>query len=143
MLLILVYYQPFYNNYLFDLQLNKSLIISLSGEAGSMKFLEGLNAVIIWSERKSAVSANFAAQLVFGGTAVNARLNQQISTKYHLNSGFSTTKIRLKYTVPEVLGINSAELNRIDEIAEEAIRQRATPSAVVLVVKDGNIIFNS
>ena len=127
---------------LFDLQLNKSLIISLSGEAGSMKFLEGLNAVIIWSERKSAVSANFAAQLVFGGTAVNARLNQQISTKYHLNSGFSTTKIRLKYTVPEELGINSAELNRIDEIAEEAIRQRATPSAVVLVVKDGKIIFN-
>lgn len=127
---------------LLDLQINKTLIISLSGEAESLRLLEALNTAIIWSERKSAVSANFAAQLVFGGTAVNARLKQEISTKYHLNAGFSTSTTRLKYTVPEELGINSADLNRIDEIAGEAIRQRATPSAVVLVVKDGKIIFN-
>ncbi len=127
---------------LLDLQLNKSLIVSLSGEAASLKLLESLNSAIIWSERKSGFSANFAAQLIFGGLAANARLNQGISARYASGSGFSTMPIRLKYTVPEELGINSADLKGIDDIAEEAIRQRATPSAVVLVVKDGKIIFN-
>jgi hypothetical protein len=88
---------------LLDLQLNKSLIVSLSGDAGSLKLLEALNSVIIWSEKKSAVSANFAAQLIFGGLASNARLNQGISARYALGSGFSTIPIRLKYTVPEEL----------------------------------------
>ncbi|WP_305660614.1 serine hydrolase [Daejeonella sp.] len=127
---------------LLDLQLNKSLIISLSGEAGSLKLLDPLHSAIIWSEKKSAISANFAAQLVFGGVSANTRLNQEISARYASGSGFSTIPIRLKYSVPEEVGINSADLKRIDDIAEEAIRQRATPSAVVLVVKDGRIIFN-
>jgi CubicO group peptidase (beta-lactamase class C family) len=127
---------------LLDLQLNKSLIVSLSGEAVSLKLLDALNSAIIWSERKSGFSANFAAQLIFGGLAANARLNQGISARFASGSGFSTVPIRLKYTVPEELGINSADLMGIDDIAEEAIRQRATPSAVVLVVKDGKIIFN-
>ena len=127
---------------LLDLQLNKSLIVSLSGDAGSLKLLEALNSAIIWSEKKSAVSANFVAQLIFGGVGANARLNQGISSRYAAGSGSSTIPIRLKYTVPEEIGINSSALSRIDDIAEEAIRQRATPSAVVLVVKDGKIIFN-
>lgn len=127
---------------LLDLQLNKSLIVSLSGEAASLKLLEALNSAMIWSERKSGFSANFAAQLIFGGLGANARLNQGISARFASGSGFSTVPIRLKYTVPEELGINSADLMGIDDIAEEAIRQRATPSAVVLVVKDGKIIFN-
>ncbi len=127
---------------LLDLQLNKNLIVSLSGESGSLKLLEALNSAIIWCERKSGLSANFTAQLLFGGLAANARLNQGISAKYATGSGYSTSPIRLKYTVPEELGINSATLSKIDDIAEEAISQRATPSAVVLVVKDGKIIFN-
>ncbi len=50
--------------------------------------------------------------------------------------------MRLKYTVPEEVGINIAALKGIDDIANEAIRERATPSVVVMVVKDGKVIFN-
>ncbi len=127
---------------LLDIQLNKRLIISLTGEVGSLKLLDALKSAIIWSERKSEVAANFAAQLIFGGVAASARLNQGISARYTSGSGFSTVPIRLKYTVPEELGINSSDLKGIDNIAEEAIRQRATPSAVVLIAKDGKVIFN-
>jgi CubicO group peptidase (beta-lactamase class C family) len=127
---------------LLDLQLNKQLIVSLYGEARSLKLLENLNAPIIWSEKKSAGSANFAAQLAFGGVAASARLNQEISAKYVSGAGFATVPLRLKYTVPEELGINIADLKAIDDIAAEAIRGKATPSAVVMVVKDGKIIFN-
>jgi len=56
--------------------------------------------------------------------------------------GFLTGKIRLQYTVPEDAGINSINLLAIDDIAHEAIAAHATPGCVVLVVKDGKVIFN-
>ena len=128
--------------FLLDIQLNKNLIVSLTGDLASLRLLDPLNSSIIFSAKKTAISANFTAQLIFGGVAANARLTEGVSSKYFLGSGFSTHTIRLKYTFPEAIGIKSASLNRIDEIVEEAIRQRATPSAVVLVVHDGNVIFN-
>lgn len=127
---------------LLDLQVNKHLIISFSGLVESLKILDAVRAPIIWTEKKSAGSANFNAQLIFGGVAASARLDQSISAHLSSGSGFYTNRTRLKYTVPEEVGINSIDLNAIDDIAAEAIRERATPSAVVMVVKDGKVIFN-
>ena len=128
--------------FILDIQKNKQMIISLSGDARSLKLLEGVEAPVIWSEKKSEGSANFAAQLIFGGVAATAKLKQNISNKYTIASGFETRVIRLKYTVPEEVGINIADLKGIDDIAAEAIREKATPSTVVMVVKDGKVIFN-
>lgn len=127
---------------LLDLQVNKQLIISFSGIVESLKMLDAIRAPIIWTEKKSAASANFSAQLIFGGIAASARLSLNLSARLASGSGFSTNAIRLKYTVPEDVGINTNDLKAIDDIAAEAIRARATPSAVVMVVKDGKVIFN-
>jgi CubicO group peptidase (beta-lactamase class C family) len=59
-----------------------------------------------------------------------------------LGSGFSSSITRLKYTVPEELGINSSALKAIDDIAAEAIAEKAAPGAVVMVVLDGKVIYN-
>ncbi len=56
--------------------------------------------------------------------------------------GYITEKTRLQYTVPEDAGINSNNLMDIDKIAREAIRSHATPGCVVLVARDGKVIFN-
>jgi CubicO group peptidase (beta-lactamase class C family) len=56
--------------------------------------------------------------------------------------GFITTKTRLQYTVPEDAGVNSTNLSGIDNIANEAMLEQATPGCVVLVAKDGKVIFN-
>jgi CubicO group peptidase (beta-lactamase class C family) len=56
--------------------------------------------------------------------------------------GFTTTKVRLQYTVPEDAGVNSNNLLAIDDIANEAISGHATPGCVVLVAKDGKVIYN-
>ncbi len=48
----------------------------------------------------------------------------------------------LEKSSPEAVGIDGNKLTkRIDDIANEAIREKATPGAVVLVVKDNQIIF--
>ncbi len=128
--------------FILDIQKNKQVILSLSGDVRIIKMLEELNAPLIWSEHKSGKSANFAAHLIFGGVSSLAKLRSDVSGKYPAGSGYETQKVRLKYTIPEEAGINTAVLNGIDDIANEAIREKAAPGAVVMVVKDGKVIFN-
>lgn len=128
--------------FLLDNQRNKQIIVSLFGNAKSLKLLEAINAPVIWSEKESAASAEFVAQLIFGGVPASSRLTQNISEKYTRGTGFDTRVTRLKYSVPEEVGINSADLKSIDDIAAEAIRERATPGAVIMVIKNGVVIFN-
>jgi CubicO group peptidase (beta-lactamase class C family) len=49
---------------------------------------------------------------------------------------------QLDYADPRTLGMDPEKLNEIDAIVEEAIREGATPGAVVMVLKDGKIVFN-
>jgi len=45
-------------------------------------------------------------------------------------------------TTPESIGLSSAALNKIDQIATEAIEKGAAPGCVVLVAKNGKIAYN-
>jgi CubicO group peptidase (beta-lactamase class C family) len=127
---------------LLDLQLNKQIVVCLSGDVQSLKLLNFLKSPLIWSEKKSSGYANFAAQLIFGGVRATAKLKEDVSSKYLSGLGFESSITRLKYTVPEEVGINSAALKKIDDIAAEAIQSKAAPGAVVMVVLDGKVIYN-
>ncbi len=123
-------------------QKRKSIIIAGFGELSSLKKLDFVTGPVVWGTALSAESASQAAQLIFGGIAVKSTLKQNISTRYKAGSGYVTEKTRLRYSNPEAVGIQTADLDSIDMIAAEAIREKATPSAVVMVIKDGNVIFN-
>ena len=120
----------------------KNVIIAYFGDGKSLAKMENVTAPIILAKRSSPVSAEFSAQAIFGGVAVTQTLDRTFSQKYHENTGFISPKTRLQYTVPEDAGINSNNLLAIDSIAAEAIRNQATPGCVVLVAKDGKVIFN-
>ncbi|WP_295767426.1 serine hydrolase [uncultured Mucilaginibacter sp.] len=112
---------------------------------GSGLMLDKLNAVttpVLWCSRISPVAAAFTAQAIFGGVAITQKMQKTMSAKYVAGSGFATVKTRLQYTVPEAVGIKSENLLPIDNIAREAISDRATPGFVVLVAKDGKVILN-
>ena len=120
----------------------KTVVISLIGNSNSLEKLGNVSAPIIWSDHMSPVSAAFEAQAIFGGMGIIQKLKKTISGVFKANMGFTTTKIRLQYTVPEDAGISSFNLINIDNIASEAIINQATPGCVVLVIKDGKVIFN-
>lgn len=120
----------------------KNVIVAFFGDANNLPRLDNVNAPIIWSSRPSQVSAFYSAQAIFGGVSIDQNLKSNYTPKYHAGSGFMVQKTRLQYTVPEEVGINSANLTEIDNIADEAIRNHATPGCVVLVAKDGKVIFN-
>lgn len=128
--------------FLTENQKRKSIIIAGFGELSLLKKLDFITGPVIWSTQDNANAAMHSAQLIFGGVAAKGTLKQAISTKFKVGSGYATVKTRLAYTNPEAVGMKSADLDSIDLIAAEAIREKATPGAVVMVIKNGNVIFN-
>jgi CubicO group peptidase (beta-lactamase class C family) len=129
-------------NFIQSLSKSKQVIIALFGSGGNLSALDMVKAPIVWSDQDNMMSAQIVPQVIFGGIGVNKRLTTNLSPKFTAGSGFTTTAIRLKYTLPEDANVNSDDLAGIDAIANEAINAKATPGAVVLVVKDGKVIFN-
>jgi CubicO group peptidase (beta-lactamase class C family) len=120
----------------------KNVIVAAFGGGAVLTKLNNVTAPVLWSERLTAVSALYSAQAIFGGLPVTQKLTRTYSPQFAAGMGFITDKIRLQYTVPEDAGINAGNLTGIDNIAREAIAEHATPGCVVLVAKDGKVIFN-
>lgn len=125
-----------------DNQQQRNLIVAYFGKGASLDKLNEVNAPIVYSDRTSLTAAYFSAQAIFGGVAITQKINSSITQRYRFGAGFLTEKTRLEYTVPEAVGINANNLQDIDKIAKEAMVEHATPGCVVLVAKDGKVIFN-
>jgi CubicO group peptidase (beta-lactamase class C family) len=125
-----------------DNQQQRNLIVAYFGKGAALDKLNEVNAPIVYSDRTSLTAAYFSAQAIFGGVAITAKINSSITQRYRFGAGFLTEKTRLEYTVPEAVGINANNLQDIDKIAKEAMVEHATPGCVVLVAKDGKVIFN-
>jgi len=129
-------------NFIVSLAKSKQVIVNLFGNGSALGSFDAVNAPIVWTSNTGAEAAAVLPQVIFGGIALNNKLNTAYSAKYTIGSGFITTATRLKYTLPEDAGLNADDLKEIDNIAAEAIRAKAAPGMVVLVAKDGKVIFN-
>ncbi|MFD2872600.1 serine hydrolase domain-containing protein [Mucilaginibacter ximonensis] len=125
-----------------DNQKKKNVVVAYFGKEKGLDKLNDVTAPIIYSEKTNEVAAQFAAQAIFGGVALSQKLSSNISARYRSGMGYVTEKIRLEYSVPEAVGIAGTNLQDIDKIAKEALDAHATPGCVVLVAKDGKVIFN-
>jgi CubicO group peptidase (beta-lactamase class C family) len=129
--------------FLYDVQKSKHLILVLFGHPEGLGYAGRISLPVILTEDDSPAAANFAAQLIFGGVSAKGKLACTWSEKYRKNDGFMTTATRLHYTVPEEVDIAFLDIEpRVDAVVAEAIQGKAIPGAVVMVVKDGNVIFN-
>jgi CubicO group peptidase (beta-lactamase class C family) len=133
---------PLVLNFINANQKIKNVIVALFGSGNALAKLTNTKVPVIWCERVSPVTAFYSAQAIFGGVALTQKLSRDISPSHKMGMGFLTAKTRLQYTVPEDAGVSSASLFGIDNIANEAMLNQATPGCVVLVAKDGKVIFN-
>lgn len=127
-------------NFLKQIENNRQLVIVCSG-AQNLASLGAFRSPVIWNEEDSEMNASAAAQMIFGGMAASGRLK----TAYGLfpkGAGFTTSKTRLGYAFPESVKLNSEQLNNIDSIVNAGIAAHSAPSAVILLVKDGKVIFH-
>lgn len=129
-------------NFIKDLEGYTKVVVVLTGSGKNLKYFDRIKSPIIWYKDDTLEGASKAAQLLFGGVATSNRLVGNFSNKFISGSGFSTQKIRLGYSLPEAVKINTDKLNKIDSIVAAGIASHSAPAAVILVAKDGEVIFN-
>jgi beta-N-acetylhexosaminidase len=97
---------------------------------------------LVLSYEWSAYTQLSSAELIFGGISSKGKLPVSISPRFKAGAGILTgPPVRLKYTVPEELGIDSRKLDAIDSLAMKGIRNRAYPGCEILVAKEGKVIY--
>ncbi|MES2416776.1 MAG: serine hydrolase [Bacteroidota bacterium] len=129
-------------NFLTSIAKSKQVIIALFGDGKNLSAFDQLSTPIVWSPQYNAEAAMVVPQFIFGGIAAQQTLSKGYSGKYTVGSGYKTAVTRLKYTVPEDANVNTEDLKEIDHIVNEGIAGKAAPGMVVLVAKDGKVIYN-
>ncbi len=128
--------------FIHDLEKLTRVVVVLTGTGNNLARLDQISSPVVWYPKDTPEGASIAAQLIFGGAATSNRLAANFGKKTVKGQGFTTRKIRLGYSVPEAVGINSNRLNKIDSIVNAGIASHSAPGAVVLVAKNGEVIFN-
>ncbi len=99
---------------------------------------------LIMAYQNDSLVQELSAQLIFGGIGAKGKLPVSVTGKFKPGEGLEIQHpIRLKYTIPEEVGIRAEKLNReIDSIVSQAMYKKAFPGCNVLVAKDGKVIFH-
>lgn len=84
-----------------------------------------------------------AFQLLTGKLAAKGTLPVTVCDEFHYGSGIVDAAAEAATQAsPSGTSIDVEALNKIDAIAENAIAKGATPGCVVLIAKDGEVVFN-
>ena len=106
-------------------------------------FFEYASAIILSSSKKN-LGLELAIQGIFGAIAIQGKIQAHSGGRSKWGWGIETKPIkRLKYTIPEEVGISSYELDQgISKIVQEGLDSMAFPGCQILVAKDSKVIFN-
>ena len=118
------------------------VILLVFGTPYSLKHFDDIKWLICAYEDDD-IAQDVAAQALFGATAMRGRLPITASKKAVFGQGINTPNLyRLGYDIPERVGLDSYTLHHgIDSLANAAIDIKATPGAMVMVIKDKKVIF--
>jgi CubicO group peptidase (beta-lactamase class C family) len=131
-----------YQNFINEISKTKQVVVALLGKGAALKSFDNFNGPLVWNSVNDEEASLVVPQIIFGGIAAERFLTETYGEKYIKGAGYITKVTRLKYTVPEDAGVNSNDLKEIEEIVNEGIEKKAAPGMVVLVAKDGKVIYN-
>lgn len=121
------------------------LILDIFGNPYSLiNFREhqNLDAILISYEDKD-IPKDISAQIIFGAIGASGKLPVSACPEFQSGMGISTKSIgRLKYSIPEEVGIPRQALDTVIKLINYGISEEAYPGAQVLLAKDGIVFFN-
>ena len=98
---------------------------------------------IIMAYQNTPLAQQKAAQLIYGAIPFEGILPVTAHKEILFGRNFPTKSLkRLGYGIAENAGINSNHFYKIDSIVNEAIQKQMTPSAQVLVARNGTVVYN-
>ncbi len=126
-----------------DLCKNKKVILDLFASPYSLKLLEKLSQpeAIVISYQDHPLMQDISAQVIFGGVPAMGELPVTAGKSFPAGTGIKTVAIRLKYTIPEELGIDRKYLSPVDSLINDCIKKKVFPGCQVWVSKEGKVFY--
>jgi beta-glucosidase-like glycosyl hydrolase/CubicO group peptidase (beta-lactamase class C family) len=121
-------------------QKTKTITVAM-GNAYALQYFEGVDNIICTYE-DNAIIQQLVPQIIFGAIQAEGRLPITAGENFKQGMGINTsTTARLSYGLPEEVGMSSDSLKYIDQIVEEAVKNKALPGAQVLVSRNGKVVY--
>ncbi|MHA4845972.1 serine hydrolase domain-containing protein [Flavitalea antarctica] len=130
------------NGFIEKLRLNRSLVFIYRGEGKNLVGFGSYTSPLIWCPYITPESASVAAQILFGGIASGNKLSETYGKGFRKGKGSAIGKMRLGYGIPESVSLDNDLLKNIDSVVEAGITAHTTPGAVILLIKDGVVIYD-
>lgn len=124
-----------------ELSQSSKLTVVNFGNPLNLQYLDTTLSIIQIFE-KNKITESLVPQLLFGGMAAKGKLQITLTDSLTYGKSIQTPITRLKYTVPEEVGIAPEKLVGINAIIQSAISKKATPGAQIMVIKNGKVIFD-
>jgi len=128
--------------FLHDLDEKTDVALTVFGSPYSLQYFDEFQWLqCAYEENKT--TQELAAQLLFGGINATGELPVTASERVEYGDGIQTYKqTRLKYSMPEEVGIPREDLSKMDSIAKASIANEATPGCQMLLAIDGKVILH-
>lgn len=119
------------------------VVLTVFGSPYSLRFFDDVPTVLA-AFNEDEHTQDLAAQALFGANDLRGTLPVTVSPAAKFGDGVEIvfSQHRLGYDLPETVGLNSDTLAQIDQIMREMIGIGAAPGGVVLVAKNGKIVWN-
>ncbi len=103
--------------------------------------VSGAEAVVVAHSSGDDVQKQ-TAQILFAKTKADGRLSASLGELFAQGAGVTLSPATPVHIIPEEYGLSSKVLARIDTIALEGVDKGAYPGCQVVVLKDGEVVFD-
>ncbi len=121
-------------------QNNKTIIFDFGNPYALKNFCNAANLVACYED--DSITQRSAADLLEGKIFAKGTLPVSVCEDYKYGMGIIDGDLHLPFAEPEVVDLNAAKLSIIDSIANNGIDAGAYPGCVVLVAKDGKVVYD-
>jgi CubicO group peptidase (beta-lactamase class C family) len=102
--------------------------------------LNGVDAIMV-AYQDNDYSMKAAANAIFGGLHINGKIPFSKSKLYPAGHGLTLLKSRIGYVGPMQMKVGAHSFKEVNRIAQAGIDSGAYPGCQILVVKDGEVIY--
>jgi beta-N-acetylhexosaminidase len=123
------------------LALDKKVILVNHGNPYILDQFVGIkNCIVAYEDLEP--NNRLSAEVLFGAITAKGVLPVTVNTNLKMGNGFLTETLdRFEYLEPQELDIPAINFAVIDSIVMDAITQKATPGAQILVAKGGKVVY--
>lgn len=125
-----------------SLQDKTNVVLVVFGSPYSLKFFDDVETVLMAYE-DNRLTNELSAQMLFGAIPPKGKLPITASPSFQYGQGIeSRGQSRLRYGIPEEVGIRRADLEGVDSLVQKALDIEAVPGCQVLIAKNNVVIYD-